>query len=106
MTEKKAQKSTDTQTKANSVEKYMEGTEAGKIWNEIKDKEVDVFSLPNQTIAQHAVPAIVEPSKLYLLTRFSSALTAIEAACGKKFNVDLLDKYVVVSRKEVPLTQK
>jgi hypothetical protein len=89
-----------------SIESLLEGTEAGAIWNEIKDKTIELFALPNQTIALHAAPALVEPSKLYLLTRSSSVLTAIETAVGKNYTVELADKYTVVGRAVVPLTRK
>lgn len=112
MTEKKdkqtlAQKTeVEKQAKAQTVEQQLAGTEAGSIWEEIKNKDIDVFALPSQKLSQHCAPAMVEPSKLYLLTRFSAALPAIETACGKKFNVERLDKYVVVSRVQIPITQK
>jgi hypothetical protein len=89
-----------------TVEEHLAGTEAGAIWNEIKGKPLEMFALPNQTIAQHASPVPVEPNKLYLLTRASSALPAIETAVGKNYTVELVDRYVVVSRTVVPLTQK
>ena len=113
MTDKKADKTTlvtQAQTKmvarANSVESMLEGTEAGKLWSEIKDKPLEMFALPGQTINQHAQPFPVEPSKLYLVTRASSALPAIETALGNTYTVELVDKYVVVSRTVIPLTKK
>jgi len=84
----------------------LAGTEAGKIWDEIKDRPVEMFALPDQKIFQYASPALVEPSKLYLVARASSALPAIETAVGKNYTVELVDRYVVVSRTVVPLTQK
>lgn len=89
-----------------TVEALLEGTEAGAIWNEIKDKTIEMFALPDQVISQYAAPAPVEPSKLYLLTRATAALPAIETALGKKFLVERVDKYVVVSRATTPITQK
>lgn len=109
MPEKKtlAQKAAaDKQAKVATVEQQLAGTEAGKIWDEIKDKDIEMFALPDQKVSHHAAPAIVEPSKLYLLTRSSAVLPSIESACSKKFNVERVDKYVVVSRKETPITQK
>lgn len=89
-----------------TTESLLEGTEAGSIWSEIKDKPIEIFALPNQTISLHAAPALVEPSKLYLLTRSSSVLPAIETALGKNYVVELADKYTVVARAVTPLTRK
>lgn len=82
----------------NEIEKLLEGTEAGKIWSEIKEKNINMFSLPNQTVSQYCQPKVVEPSKLYLIISVSAALPALEAAIGNKYSVELVNKYIVVSR--------
>jgi hypothetical protein len=92
--------------KVKTVEGMIAGTEAGKIWDEIKDKPIEMFALPEQKISHYAAPAMVEPSKLYLVTRATSVLPSIETAVGKQYTVELMDKYVVVSRTVVPLTKK
>ena len=101
-----AKKSEEIAKKKSGIESILEGTEAGAIWDEIKDKPIEMFALPDQKIFHHAAPAPVEPSKLYLLTKASSALPAIEMALGKKFVVELADKYVVVSRAVNPITKR
>lgn len=73
-------------------------TEADKIWEEIKDKYIDMFSLPNQKVFQYCQPISIDPSKLYVKLQATSVLPSLEAAVGKDFEVSLLDKYVVVSR--------
>jgi hypothetical protein len=92
--------------KVKTIEETLSDTEAGKIWEEIKNRPIEMFALPNQTISQYASPAPIEPSKLYLLTRATSALPSIEQAVGDKFTVQQVDKYVVVARAVVPLTKK
>lgn len=92
--------------KVKTIEEMLSGTEAGKIWDEIKDKSLQMFALPDQKILHYAAPSMVEPTKCYLKTRASSALPAIEAAIGKNYTVEAVDQYVVVSRTVVPLTQK
>lgn len=114
MTEKKAtEKQTLVQQNANkvadrikSIEEMLAGTEAGSIWNEIKNKTIDMFALPDQKISDHAAPTPVEPSKLYLITRSTSALPAIETAVGKSYTVELADRFVVVARAVASLTRK
>ena len=73
-------------------------TEADKIWEEIKDKSIEMFALPDQTVALHCVPVAVEPSKLYLVIRSAATLPSLETALGTKYVVELVDKYVVVKR--------
>lgn len=94
------------QTRAAQTAAAMVGTEAGAIWDEIKDKNIEMFALPNQRIHMHAAPISIEPSKLYLLTTSSAVLPSLETAIGKRYTVDLADKYVIVSRAVVPLTRK
>lgn len=89
-----------------TFEQLAADTEAGNIWNEIKDRPIEMFALPDQRVWQHADPILIEPTKLYLRTHSSSVLPSLEAACGKKFAVDLLDKYVTVTRVVTPLTQR
>lgn len=68
------------------------------IWNEIKDKQVEVFALPAQPISNFCKVAVVEPSKLYLVSTASSFLPTLEAALGPKYKVELADKYISVSK--------
>jgi hypothetical protein len=76
-------------------------TEAEAIWNEIKNKGIDVFGIPNQTVSFYCVPAVVEPSKCYLTVKAGAVLPALETALGSKFAFELVmnGKYIVVSRK-------
>jgi hypothetical protein len=76
----------------------MEGTTAGQIWNEIKDKDIEMFALPGQKVYMHCHPVMVDPSKLYLLTNSSAVLPSLENAVGKAYVVELADKFVLVSR--------
>jgi hypothetical protein len=79
-------------------------SESGKIWNEIKNKEIQMFALPAQKVSDYCKPAVVEPTKLYLITSATSTLPALEFAIGKGFMVENYDKYIVVSRTaEFPL---
>jgi hypothetical protein len=101
-----SQAADETAAKVQTIEGMMAGTEAGKIWDEIKDKPIEMFALPDQKVSKYAAPIPVEPNKLYLLTSATSALPSIEAAIGNKYTVELVDKYVVVSRTVIPLTRK
>ncbi len=81
-------------------------SEGAKIWNEIKDRNIEMFALPSQKVKDHCAPINIEPSRLYLRTKSSAVLPSLEFSCGREFTVELVDKYVVVSRVVVPLTKK
>ena len=75
-------------------------TEAEKIWQEIKDLTIDVFGLGGQTIKDYVVgaPAVIEPTKCYLVLKVPAALPALETAVGKKFVVAASNKFISVAR--------
>lgn len=85
--------------------KAITGTEAGAIWEEIREKSIDMFALPDQKVFMHVHPVNIEPSKLYLLLNSTSVLPSLETAIGKKYNVELVDRFVVVSRAVVAPTK-
>jgi hypothetical protein len=83
----------------------MKDTVAGDIWNEIKDKNIEMFALPDQTVSMHCRPVPIEPTKLYLTASSTSVLPSLETAVGKKYVVELVDRFITVSRAPVPLTK-
>jgi thiol-disulfide isomerase/thioredoxin len=83
----------------------MKDTVAGEIWGEIKDKNIEMFALPNQVVSMHVRPVPIEPSKLYLTASSTSVLPSLETAIGKKYVVELADRFITVSRAVVPLTK-
>lgn len=78
-------------------------TVADQIWNEIKDKPLALFALPNQLVHQHCQPAPVDPARCFLLYKASALLPAVESAIGPDYTCETMDKYIVVSRKEKSL---
>ena len=70
-----------------------------KIWADIKDKPIEMFALPGQTPAKFCTPIMVEPTKLYLTSTVSSVLPALETAFSKTYDVELVDRYIVLSYK-------
>lgn len=81
-------------------------TEAQKMWDEIKDLPIQMFGLPGQTVAMHANPIWIEPSKLYLTIRSTATLPSLEETIKGRFNVELVDKFVVVTRVPAPLVPR
>jgi hypothetical protein len=84
----------------------MKDTVAGEIWSEIKDKNIEMFALPDQVVSMHVRPVPIEPTKLYLVANSTSVLPSLEAAVGKKYVVELADRYLIVTRAVVPPTAK
>lgn len=87
-----------TQPARQTAEELFAATDAGKMWQEIKDKEIQMFALPAQRVSDYCKPVVVEPSKLYLLTTATSVLPSLEASLGAGFSVSIMDKYTVVTR--------
>jgi len=74
-------------------------TQGEEIWNEIKSKQINMFALPGQTIENFAQPVPIEPSRCFLLLKASSAVPAIEDALGDKYAFEIMDKYMIIPRK-------
>jgi hypothetical protein len=83
--------------------KAADKTPAQQMWEEIKNLSIQMFGLPGQTVTMHATPVWIEPTKLYLTIRSSATLPSLEDAIKGKFNVELVDKFVVVTRVPAPL---
>lgn len=70
------------------------------IWNDIKDRDIEMFALPGQKVFQYCKPIKLEPSKLYVEISASAVLPALETAVGSKYSVNYFDKTIVsVSKK-------
>lgn len=78
-------------------------TESEKIWDEIKNLPIQMFGLPSQTVAQYCTPVAVDPNRLFLTIRSSATLPSLEISVAGKFNVELADKFVIVTRLVKPL---
>lgn len=69
-----------------------------QIWEEIKDKDIDVFAMTGK-ISQYCEFIEIDPAKCYLVCKASAALPALETALGEKFTCTLTEKYVLVEKK-------
>lgn len=97
MTDKKVKAKTSAATE--EVKDEVKLTEAEKIWNEIANVPLEMFSLPDQTVKRYLTPVKIEPSKLYATAPVQAVIPALETALGKKFNIELATKYLIISRK-------
>lgn len=73
-------------------------TVAQKIWDEIKNKKIDMFSLPDQTVTMHCAPVYIDPNTLYLTYKASSVINQLEESLGSKYKVTLDGKYISVTK--------
>ena len=73
------------------------------VWEEIKNRPIQMFGLPEQFVLQHATFIRVEPSSLYVTIRSSATLPSLEAAVAPDFTVELADKFVIIKRVQKPL---
>lgn len=69
-----------------------------EIWEQIKNKKLELFALPPQSVEKFFTPIMVDNKTVHLIYNISAALPALEVALGKEFLVELAGKYVVVSR--------
>ena len=75
-------------------------SEAAKIWEEIKHKEINMFALPDQTPEKYAKPVVIDGDKLYLSYSVSSFLPALEEALSRNYVVELVERYITITRKK------
>lgn len=76
-------------------------TAAEKIWNEIKEMKIDMFSLPNQKIEQHVKMVQVEPSSLYVELYSSATLPALEEALKNGYSVEVNGRFIKILKKDL-----
>jgi hypothetical protein len=74
-------------------------TVAEQVWNEIKDKQVLMFALPNQKISDYCQPVPIDPARCFLIHRTGALIPALEESIGPNYQCESIEKYIVVSRK-------
>jgi hypothetical protein len=74
-------------------------TEAQKIWEEIRQVQLNMFALPDQTVEMYCKVYPIEPSRVYMTVKVSAVLAALEDTLGKWYNFDTAGKFVLVTRK-------
>lgn len=71
-------------------------TTADKIWSEIKNLTLELFALPNQTVAMHVKRVPITDDTLHLTLSSQAVLAALDARLGGKYVVESAEKYVTV----------
>lgn len=70
-----------------------------KMWDEIKNLKLEMFTLADQFVHLYYKPMIIDPVKLHLtaLTKASSALPALEFAISPKYKSEQVDRFIVIT---------
>lgn len=86
----------------------MQQTESDKIWDEIKDLAIDMFSLPNQTVKQHVKRVKITPTELHLTLKSSAVIASLEEAISRdgrgtkystpKYDLEMSYGYTIIKR--------
>jgi len=61
-------------------------------WNEIKERAIELYGLPNQIVGSYASPINMDPDSLYLSIKAPAAVPAIEEALAKLCDTDRANK--------------
>lgn len=74
-------------------------TKSDQIWNDIKDKNVVMFSLPSQKVEALCKRVDIDPERCFLSYSIPSFVIALEQALSKdnKYKLEQINKYIVIS---------
>jgi hypothetical protein len=71
-----------------------------EIWNDIKDKHIEMFALANAKVSDYCIPVNLDPSRCFLTFKASSVLPALESAFGNVYEFEITkNNYIIVSKK-------
>lgn len=70
-----------------------------QIWNAIKDRELGLFGLSDQTVVKYCTPMDLDPNKCMLKYKVSSVIPALEEAVRRDFDFEVQSNYIVISKK-------
>lgn len=68
-----------------------------EIWEEIKEKEINMFALSSK-VSDYCEYKPIDTIKCFLVCKATAVLPALEIALGNKYTCSLVDKYVVVEK--------
>ena len=84
-----------------------EVNESDKIWSEIKDLPIEMFSLPDQMVKQHVQRMRVSTNEVYLKLKSTAVIASLENSLamvrGRKYVVEVSEGYVLVKRGVMPI---
>ena len=69
-----------------------------KLWEEIKDKPIDMFALPGKRVQDFVSKVMGTANSLLVSVKVGAAIPALEQTLGNTFKVVPDEKYVTVSK--------
>ncbi len=72
-------------------------TSGKKVWDEIKDKAIDVFAMTSK-VSDFCEYIDIDADKCYVKCKASATLPALETALGAKFQCTAVEKYVLIEK--------
>lgn len=76
--------------------------ESDKIWEEIKNLPIEMFSLANQYVKNHAQRIKVSPNEVHLKLKSGAVVASLEQALarvrGKSYELEVTEGYIIVRR--------
>ncbi len=73
-------------------------TNASVIWNDIKERSINVFGMP-QKVSELCKPVGDYSDKCYLTCRATAVFPFLETLLEKEYTCEQVEKYVVISKK-------
>lgn len=82
--------------------KAKKPSKADLLWDKIKDEDIQVFALPNQTVKDHVQRVELDPNILHLKLKASAVLPALEevisgskATCNEKYKFEIAENGLI-----------
>lgn len=85
------------------VSKNTEKSESVKIWEEIKNNPIDMYTLPDQKVSDHIEKLPVDGPELLVKPISSAAVASLQDAVGKEYEVEQTGDYVTIRRARSPI---
>ena len=86
----------------NIAERYImekKETEADKIWEEIKDRPIDIFGLTNKKVSDYIVKIGIPDESLHVKLLVGAAIVGLEQSLGSDYDIELAEQqYLIISR--------
>jgi len=74
-------------------------TEADKIWEEIKDRPIDIFGLTNKKVSDYIVKIGIPDESLHVKLLVGAAIVGLEQSLGSDYDIELAEQqYLIISR--------
>ncbi len=81
-----------------TVQQLPQATQCVKIWNYLKNKDIDLFAIKKK-VSDYCEMVEIDPNKCHLVSKASAVYPVLEDNFGHIYNFSKIDKYIVVEKK-------